>query len=168
VNESLVSVTPPDGYESRTFQMNLGPATEQDVINALETTARLNNGKFPEDLSMMSQMGMVKEMALAQNDPAKRKAAEAKMAEGITAISRAWMFINDPRIGDDFHYAGKNVPSGQAGTPILWYRPKDSETYRVIDADLTVRDVAPADLPSVPSTVLKPMSAPAEAQPQQQ
>jgi len=48
---------------------------------------------------------------------------------------------------------------------VLWYQPKDSATYRVIDADLTVRDVDPADLPDVPSTLLRPTSEPAEAQP---
>lgn len=63
-----------------------------------------------------------------------------------------------------FHYAGKGVAKGQAETPVLWYRPKDSTTYRVIDADLTVRDVAEADLPTVPSKVLGGATAPAADQ----
>ena len=46
------------------------------------------------------------------------------------------------------HYAGKGVSLGAADTPIFWYRPKDAKTYRVIYADLSVRD---ADTPpSVP------------------
>jgi hypothetical protein len=163
VDESLVSLTPPAGYESQTFQMNMGPATEEDVIEALRTAAELNGGKFPSDLGMMSQKGMFKQLASSMNDPAKLKEAQAKMVEAMTAIGRAWMFINDPKNGDDFHYAGKDVKSGQAGTPILWYQPKDSATYRVIDADLSVRDVAPADLPNVPSKLLRPTSGPVEA-----
>ena len=48
----------------------------------------------------------------------------------------------------DAHYAGKGVSLGAADTPIFWYRPKDAKTYRVIYADLSVRD---ADTPpSVP------------------
>ena len=48
----------------------------------------------------------------------------------------------------DSHYAGKGVSLGAADTPIFWYRPKDSKKYRVIYADLSVRD---ADTPpSVP------------------
>ena len=77
------------------------------------------------------------------------------------------MFINEPKNGDDFHYAGKDVAVGQAGTPVLWYRPKDSDTYRVIDADFTIRDVPPDELPDVPSTLLRPTTAPADAQPSQ-
>jgi hypothetical protein len=36
---------------------------------------------------------------------------------------------------------------GTAKTAILWYRPKDSPTYRVIYADLKVADAAPENLP---------------------
>jgi hypothetical protein len=167
VDESLVSLTPPEGYELQTVKMNLGPATEQDVIEGLRTVAELNGGKFPVGLDLMSVMkGLGKQLKLLnENDPAQRKEGTAKIAQLTTAITRAWMFINDPKNGDDFHYAGKDVQSGQAGTPVLWYQPKDSATYRVIDADLTVRDVDPADLPDVPSTLLRPTSEPAEAQP---
>lgn len=170
VDESLVSLTPPEGYELQTIKMNMGPATEEDVIEALTTVADLNGGKFPANLDLMSVMkGLGKQFkSLNENDPTQRKEGEAKIAQVTTAVTRAWIFINDPKNGDDFHYAGKDVKSGQAGTPILWYQPKDSPTYRVIDADLTVRDVAPADLPTVPSTLLKPASAPTEAQPPQQ
>ena len=165
----MLSLTPPEGYELQTIKMNLGPATEHDVIEGLRTVAEVNGGKFPADLDLMSVMkGLGKELkSLNENDPAQRKEGTAKIAQLTTAIGRAWMFINDPRNGEDFHYAGKGVKSGQAGTPILWYQPKDSETYRVIDADLTVRDVAPADLPDVPSKLLRPTSEPATAQPPQ-
>ena len=56
----------------------------------------------------------------------------------------------------DAHYAGKGVSLGAADTPIFWYRPKDAKTYRVVYADLSVRD---ADTPpSVP--VAQPEPAP--------
>ena len=49
----------------------------------------------------------------------------------------------------DAHYAGKGVKLGAADTPIFWYRPKDSKKYRVIYADLSVRESDTA--PSVPN-----------------
>ena len=58
----------------------------------------------------------------------------------------------------DAHYAGRGVSLGAADTPVFWYRPKDSKKYRVIYADLLVRE---ADTPpSVPDTqpVLAPSS----------
>ncbi len=165
VDESLVSLTPPEGYELQTFKMNMGPASEADVIEGLETVAELNGGKFPAGLDLMSVMeGLGKELkSLNENDPAQRKEGTAKIAQVTAAVTRAWMFINDPKNGDDFHYAGKGVKCGEAGIPVFWYQPKDSATYRVIDADLTVRDVAPANLPDVPSKLLRPTSGPVEA-----
>jgi len=56
----------------------------------------------------------------------------------------------------DAHYAGKGVSLGAPGTPIFWYRPKDAKKYRVIYADLSVRE---ADTPpSVPDA--QPVAAP--------
>ena len=48
----------------------------------------------------------------------------------------------------DWHYAGKRVSLGAADTPIFWYRPKDAKKYRVVYADLTVRESETP--PSVP------------------
>ncbi len=36
---------------------------------------------------------------------------------------------------------------GDTGAVIAWYRPKDAKTYRVIYGDLSVKDVAPENLP---------------------
>ena len=177
VDESLVSLTPPAGYElGQTIKLNLGPATEQEVIDALKTLAELNGGKFPASLSLdfkslsgfMKKSKSLKNLKTSQGDPAQLKEFEATMVQLTTAITRAWIFISDPKNGEDFRYAGKDVSVGQAGTPVFWYQPKDSATYRVIDADLTVRDVLPADLPTVPSTPLRPKTGAAEAQPPQQ
>ena len=56
----------------------------------------------------------------------------------------------------DAHYAGKGVSLGAADTPIFWYCSKDAKKYRVIYADLSVRD---ADTPpSVPDA--QPVPAP--------
>ena len=50
----------------------------------------------------------------------------------------------------DAHYAGKGVSLGAADKPIFWYRPKDSKKYRVIYADLSVRDAdTPPSMPVV-------------------
>jgi hypothetical protein len=48
----------------------------------------------------------------------------------------------------DAHYAGKGVALGKADTPIFWYRPTAANTYRVIYADLSVREAdAPPTVP---------------------
>jgi len=49
-------------------------------------------------------------------------------------------FANGLPPNADAHYVGKGVSFGAADTPIFWYRPKDSKKYRVIYADLSVRE----------------------------
>ena len=59
-------------------------------------------------------------------------------------VQRGLNFANQLPPDADAHYVGKGVSFGAADTPIFWYRPKGSKKYRVIDADLSVRD---ADVP---------------------
>ena len=49
--------------------------------------------------------------------------------------------------GCDWKYAGAGVKLGDASKPVFWYQPQGSATYRVIYGDLSVKDVAPEDLP---------------------
>jgi hypothetical protein len=58
----------------------------------------------------------------------------------------------------DAHYAGKGVRRDAPDTPIFWYKPEGKQAYRVLDADLSVRDAQQA--PQVPGAV--PLHEPAE------
>jgi hypothetical protein len=49
--------------------------------------------------------------------------------------------------GRDWSYTGAGVKFGDADTAIFWYQPQGSDTYRVIYGDLSVKDIAPEDLP---------------------
>ena len=50
----------------------------------------------------------------------------------------------------DWQYVGEDVQLGDASKAVCWYKPAGSETYRVVYGDLSVKDVAPEDLPSIP------------------
>ena len=58
-----------------------------------------------------------------------------------------FIFVQLLKPENDWHYVGKNVKLGDSESPVCWYRPKGSETYRVIYGDLSVKDVAAGDLP---------------------
>jgi hypothetical protein len=62
-------------------------------------------------------------------------------------LGRHLLFIRFFKGEGRWHYAGKGVKLGDAQTVIFWYQPKGSQTYRVIYGDLSVKDVAPNDLP---------------------
>ena len=67
--------------------------------------------------------------------------------EIFTKINRGIMFAHTLPEDCDWHYAGEDAKFGDAETAIFWYRPEGSETYRVIYSDLSVKDVAPGNLP---------------------
>jgi outer membrane lipoprotein-sorting protein len=78
---------------------------------------------------------------------ARQKAMEAftaKITDIEMMMTRGLGFAIELPREADAHYAGKGVSRGTSGTPIFWYRPKDAKKYRVIHADLSVRE---ADTP---------------------
>ncbi len=84
------------------------------------------------------------------------KAQMPKIMAATTRFQRGLMFTGLLPPEADAHYAGKGVSLGAADTPIFWYRPKDGKRYRVIDADLSVREAETP--PSVPDA--QPVPAP--------
>ena len=64
----------------------------------------------------------------------------AKLTPVSMMIDRGMGFVVELPREADAHYAGKGVSLGAPGTPIFWYRPKDAKKYRVIYADLSVRE----------------------------
>ena len=79
-----------------------------------------------------TQKQMQKEMPLRQ-----------KQMRGITF----YMMLkpeNDP------HYVGGGVKLGTSDCPILWYKPTGADKYRVIYADLSVKEVAAEELKGFP------------------
>jgi hypothetical protein len=60
--------------------------------------------------------------------------------------------------GADAHYAGQGVSLDAADKPIFWYRPQDAQKYRVIYADLSVREADTS--PQVPDAQRVPDPSP--------
>jgi outer membrane lipoprotein-sorting protein len=65
---------------------------------------------------------------------------QAQINEILQRVQRGLNFVYRLPANADAHYVGKGVSFGAADTPIFWYRPKGSKNYRVIYADLSVRD----------------------------
>jgi outer membrane lipoprotein-sorting protein len=146
VDDSLLSMDVPPGYTKKETQFNLGNATEQDFVESLRVWAKvLGDGTFPDAIGTENAM---KEMPMLGQKVGKLNLPEEQATQMGMAFGKGMLFhqIIDTR-GDDWHYAGGGVKLGDAEKAIFWYRPKDSQTYRVIYGDLTVKDVKPEDLP---------------------
>ncbi len=88
--------------------------------------------------------------------PKMMEANMKKLMEVQIPLQRGLMFALGLPTDADAHYAGKGLSLGAADKPIFWYRPKEAKTYRVIYADLSVRDAAAP--PKVPNS--QPVPAP--------
>ena len=155
MDESLFSVEPPAGYEVGSFFIETpiidrSTTKEEDLIAMFREYSRLSGGPFPPSVEMMPITNIV--MMEYTSDRVQKPGAREEVAETQKKLQRGLAFsLRLPKYADA-HYAGKGVSLGAADTPVFWYRPKDGKAYRVIYADLTIRDAdapprAPVALP---------------------
>ena len=152
LDESLFEV--PEGYDVHTMQLDASIPSEEDFIQVLRMWSDTTGGKFPSELNMKatgeffeafgekSGLKFEKDKAPDLSDPQFQEFVEI-----INKINRGIMFAHTLPEDCDWHYTGKDVKFGDAEAPIFWYRPKGSQTYRVIYGDLSVKDVASENLP---------------------
>jgi len=157
VDESLVSMDIPAGYTLHEEEQDWSEFTEQDFIVVLQVWAGyVLGGRFPDSISLEELMKLAAEVGQASEV---EQAAEVEQAHQLNlsdeekmqigmAFGRGIVFFQqlEPS-GADWHYVGKGVEFGDANTAVFLYRPKGSDTYRVIYGDLSVKDSAPEDLP---------------------
>ncbi len=145
IEPSLISMDVPQGYTLDKAQFDLSDANEQDLIESLHIWAEiLLDGTFPDAIGTEAFMKQV--AVLGQKIPQLDLPDSEKEQLGIK-FARGMLFLQPLELGGEWRYAGKGVKLGDAATPIFWYQPKGSETYRVIYGDLSVKDVAQQDLP---------------------
>ena len=131
---------------------------EQDLIETFREYARSSGGAFPKSLDLASLLGPIVMKQYPPKLPSKEDEKEQyPSAEQMRELTKIAMLKLQPGLNfvaslppnADAQYAGRGVSLGAADRPIFWYRPKDAKKYRVIYADLSVRE---ADTPpSVPN-----------------
>ncbi len=146
VDESLVSMEPPAGYTLIDKQFDMNNFTEQDFITLLRLwVEHLLGGNFPQSLSASEIVNQAN--AIGEKIDQLNISDDQKKQLGLTS-GRGMMFFQQlGPTNTNWHYAGKDVKLGDASKAIFWYKPKDSQTWRVIYGDLSVKDVNEADLP---------------------
>ncbi len=68
------------------------------------------------------------------------------MLPHLENIINGFVVINKLPAKSDWHYNGQDAMPGDADTAIFWYKPRNTEIYRVIYGDLTIEDIDPEDL----------------------
>jgi hypothetical protein len=155
-DKALFSTTAPEGYtvekigkeEIARWTKIAQSTTEEDLVEGLRALAVFLDGQFPPDIELRALQSTLREY-IKQNN-----LSDSEVEKRLAPVSEKWTkavwYINKLKreMGiSDFHYAGEGVKLGDSDTAVIWWLPKDSETYRVIYGDLSVRDVAPENLP---------------------
>jgi len=147
LDDSLFSLTPTEGYTRMVVQADVSTVTEQDLIAYLQMWSTwTKDGTFPPTFNPIQlpkiTAEMIKEGKFGEDEtsPQQRQAEAMQMYRGI-------MFVTQLPAESNWRYAGENVKYGETETPIFWYQPTGSQTYRVIYGDLSINDVASENLP---------------------
>ena len=147
VDESLVSMDIPAGYSTGQAQSDFSDVSEADFVESLRIGAQiLGDGQFPDNVNtgnLMQQVGLLQEKVTVMDCPAEEK------GQICMAFAKGLLFIQmfEAHGTGQWHYAGEGVKFGDKETPVFWYQPKDSDTWRVIYGDLSVKDVSADNLP---------------------
>ena len=144
MDESLFSMKIPEGYsELPRGELPIASTTEKDLVETLRMWAEIIlDGVFPEDFS-----GQVYVDDVNKNRKKFAKLQEEQKVELGLKFGRGFIFVQILKAENDWYYVGNGVKLGDAESPVCWYRPDGSETYRIIYGDLSVKDVAPENLP---------------------
>ncbi|UCC96632.1 MAG: hypothetical protein JSW66_12395 [Phycisphaerales bacterium] len=156
LDESLFVV--PEGYDVKTLEQDVSKNREEDLIQALRLWSEHTDGTFPteSELNMKAAGGLferIKEkMGLASKEDEIPDFAKPQFSDFYPIrlkIIRGLGFTSSlcRSSESDWHYTTKDVKLGDADAAVCWYHPEESQTYRVIYGDLTVKDVARENLP---------------------
>ena len=131
---------------------------EELMLKVME--GKLKEGQIEEQIEEFIETHGLKEVGKAQSQETE-EFGQAQINESSQRVQRGLSFAMRLSPSADAHYVGKGVSFGAADTPIFWYRPKDSKNYRVIYADLSVRDS------DTPPNVTKGQPVPAPSGPKE-
>ena len=148
LSDELFSITPPDGYTRLELQVDVSEASEDDLIEYLRLwSSWTRDNSFPPTLNPVELAKVSMEMVKAGKFGPEEQTTEEQGMDRAMKMTRGMMFVMKLPTESNWRYAGENVKHGDAETPIFWYQPEGSETYRVIYGDLSAKDVAPENLP---------------------
>jgi hypothetical protein len=162
VDDALMAMKVPEGYTTISMPdipVDRRQATLDDLMAMLRMCATHNDSLFPLTLKMDDDegtcMAILKRYAgrldgkIASGSEDERKAAVEAVTEFGAVLGRGTAFLYSITEENDLHYfAGARL--NQPNRPLLWYSPHADANYKVVYADLSVKDASADSLPSEP------------------
>jgi outer membrane lipoprotein-sorting protein len=120
--------------------------TEKHLLEGLAVYPKYLNGRF----RTWYLGGRPKTEEVRKKIDAEIQKVQGWSEEEAHASSLGCAFIEQLPEGSEWRYVGEDVRLGDANRAVCWWKPAGSSTYRVVYGDLSVRDVAPENLPPIP------------------
>ncbi len=143
LDESLFSTEIPEGYNVVEAEFDASTPTEADFIATLTMCTKGSN-KFPTGFDAAAIAQYVATYLVEtyhQGEPtAKEQAPTADQMQDAAKIGRGFQFALSLPVESDAHYAGHGAKPGDADQPVFWYKPTGLTKYRVIYADLSIKE----------------------------
>ena len=147
--ESLFSLEPPEDYSIEHQPRHW--VTEEEMVDFLGILAEYNNKTFPDQPVTPSSDKINEIYEMPEKE---RTVSEQKLLETMDYYKMASLnmmpirhFVQDQTVEKSFRYLGKGINLGDQDRIVCWYRLKDTNSYRAVYGDLSIREVAPEDLP---------------------
>lgn len=138
LDESLFKTELPEGYEDLKMpDIDLSQPTENDLIETLRMVSE-NSKTFPETLTLLDAAKLM-DGTIGNGKPTNGDIQE--FTAHFMKLQRGVLFAQI-NANNDWHYDAKDVNLGDKDA-ICWWKPQDSQTYRVIYGDLSIADVSP-------------------------
>lgn len=146
MDDALFSMDVPEGYTlAEESTLDLMGATEADFVEGLRVLAEVfGEGRFPAGVAVEDYL---KQAPVVAEQIKTMELSDEEETEIGKTIQNYLLFTRFFKGQGKWTYRGRGVALGEKETPIFWYQPQDSETYRVIYGDLHVEDVVLEDLP---------------------
>ena len=151
----LFDMTPPEGYTVQTVEVDASTPTEASLMLALRRSANLNDGQFFDNLDPESLRALAMKKFVPQPG-----GGPPKLPEWFGVIMHGIQFVWLLPESADARYAGKGAKLDEPDRPIFWYKPAGGEKYRVIYANLKIRNASTP--PNVAGAVRVEMPSPKE------
>jgi outer membrane lipoprotein-sorting protein len=145
LNDSLFSLTPPAGFKQfgTKLKSDSSSETEETFISWLRWWA---GATVDETFPPMVAGSELAKVVMDMGQQGKLKGDLWKNAD-TQQMFNAMLFVSKLPADSNWRYAGNGVKINTTDTPIFWYKPAGNENYRVIYADLSIKELPPDQLP---------------------
>lgn len=139
LDPALFSLVPPEDYTLQEKQFDVSEPAENGLIEALAFWTEMSGGSFPQKINELIDPNQINQMLIKKfdgdGDPSKELDEAMKQAN---TIIKGVYFAFDKKADGTWGYAGGDVLLGEAEKVVCWWKPEDSQGYRVIYGDLSI------------------------------